>query len=127
MWLIQSVEYSGSGLTRNRTVPAMADDDINVESSSAEAALAEQLDEVQLLEAMAGRDGEFEWRRGKDGRVSGRLQAFLQLDGEMTVRVARRDKWGGPRHCSCTVIAVHNHSGWLVGLGIQLYHLVKAN
>lgn len=69
----------------------MAEDSggISVENSAA----AEQVDEIRLLEAMAGREGEFEWRRGEDGRFSGRLQAFLQLpDGEMTVRLARREK-----------------------------------
>ena len=57
-----------------------------------EGCLAEQLDEVQLLEAMAGREGEFEWRRGTDGRVSGRLQVFLTLDGELELSVAKRER-----------------------------------
>ena len=54
--------------------------------------LAEQLDEVQLLEAMAGREGEFEWRQAPEGRVTGRLQVFLGLDGELEVCVAKRER-----------------------------------
>ena len=52
----------------------------------------EQLDEVQLLEAMVGREGEFEWRQDEEGRVSGRLQVFLNLEHELTVCVARRER-----------------------------------
>ena len=55
--------------------------------------LAEQLDEVQLLEAMAGREGEFEWRQARDGGISGRLQVFLNLSGqELLVSVAKRER-----------------------------------
>ena len=55
--------------------------------------VAEQLDEVQLLEAMAGRDGEFQWRQTRNGRISGRLQVFLNLgDEELTVSVAKRER-----------------------------------
>ena len=58
------------------------------------AALVEQLDEVQLLEAMVGREGEFEWRQEeRGGRISGRLQVFLQLDRELNVRVTRRERY----------------------------------
>ena len=54
--------------------------------------MAEQLDEVQLLEAMAGQEGEFEWRQARDGRISGCLQVFLNLSRqELIVSVAKRD------------------------------------
>ena len=56
------------------------------------APLAEQLDEVELLEAMVGRAGEFEWRQEDSGRLSGKLQVFLHLEGEMDVCVVRRER-----------------------------------
>jgi len=55
---------------------------------------AEQLDEVQLLEAMVGREGEFEWSQDEGGRVSGRLRVFLHLDAELAICVARKS---GPK------------------------------
>ena len=59
-----------------------------------EGCLAEQLDEVQLLEAMVGREGEFEWgKQGPEGRVSGRLQVFLSLESELELCVAKRERW----------------------------------
>ena len=64
-----------------------------VGASSSPPSLTEQLDEVQLLEAMVGREGEFEWRQDEHGLVSGRLQVFLQLDQELVVRVARRERY----------------------------------
>ena len=60
-----------------------------------EGCLAEKVDEVQLLEAMVGREGEFEWGRGPDGRVSGRLQVFLSLDSEPELCVAKRERAAG--------------------------------
>ena len=54
--------------------------------------MAEQMDEVQLFEAMAGQEGEFEWQQARDGGISGRLQVFLNLSGqELIVSVAKRD------------------------------------
>lgn len=62
--------------------------------ASVNRSLSEQLDEVQLLEAMVGRDGEFEWRQEEEsGRISGRLQVFLQLDQELVVHVAKRERY----------------------------------
>lgn len=62
-------------------------------ASSSPPSLTDQLDEVQLLEAMVGREGEFEWRQDENGRISGRLQVFLHLDQELAVRVARRERY----------------------------------
>lgn len=62
-------------------------------SQGASSSTAEQLDEVQLLEAMVGREGEFEWSQDEGGRVSGRLQVFLHLDEELVVCVAKRERW----------------------------------
>lgn len=56
--------------------------------------LAQQLDEVQLLEAMAGRDGEFKWRQDDTGRISGTLQIFLHLERDLDVCVVRRERYG---------------------------------
>ena len=61
------------------------------------APLAEQLDEVELLEAMVGRAGEFEWRQEDSGRISGKLQVFLHLEQELDVCVIRREKYVYPR------------------------------
>ena len=72
----------------------MASNDSSVvDSSVTSSAVQEQLDEVQLLEAMMGRDGEFEWRQEENGCISGRLQVFLRLERELVVSVARRERY----------------------------------
>lgn len=57
------------------------------------ASLAQQLDEVQLLEAMAGREEEFKWHQDGTGHISGVLQIFLHLEQELEVCVVRRERY----------------------------------
>ena len=83
-----------------------------------EAALAEQLDEVQLLEAMAGREGEFEWRREENGRITGRIQVFLNLERELDVCLARRERyvvvWRVPIDTTVLrCVSLHSYMQWI--------------
>lgn len=64
---------------------------VSCEPSSA--SLAQQLDEVQLLEAMSGREEEFKWRQDDAGRISGTLQVFLHLEQDLDVCVVRRERY----------------------------------
>lgn len=57
------------------------------------ASLTQQLDEVQLLEAMAGREGEFQWQQDGTGHISGTLQIFLHLEQELEVCIVRRERY----------------------------------
>ena len=90
----------GSSKLGARMVDAACRDGLLESPGPHSTCLAEQLDEVQLLEAMAGREGEFEWRQARDGGISGRLQVFLNLSGhELLVSVAKRER--------CVVCARH--------------------
>ena len=75
----------------------------NIGSPTPAAPLAEQMDEVELLEAMVGRAGEFEWRQEDSGRISGKLQVFLHLEQELDVCVVRREKYVLPPLCMLCV------------------------
>ena len=75
-----------------KTASSASSDVLEQPPRPVEGCIAEQLDEVELLEAMAGRAGEFEWRQGPDGRVSGRLQVFLSLENELEPCVAKRER-----------------------------------
>ena len=53
----------------------------------------DQLDEVEFLQAMMSKDGEFEWREDPStGTISGTLSVFLQLDGPFMLRLVRKRK-----------------------------------
>ena len=55
--------------------------------------LQDQLDEVEFLQAMMSKDGEFEWREDPStGTISGTLSVFLQFDGPVTLRLVRKRK-----------------------------------
>ena len=75
-----------------KTASSASSDVLEQPPRPVEGCIAEQLDEVELLEAMVGREGEFEWRQGPDGRVSGRLQVFLSLENELEPCVAKRER-----------------------------------
>lgn len=63
-------------------------------SGTSPSCLAEQLDEVQLIETMTARDGEFEWRQEQNnGRISGCIQVFLNLDQQIDVCIARKERY----------------------------------
>lgn len=53
----------------------------------------DQLDEVEFLQEMMSKDGEFEWSEDPStGAISGTLSVFLQLDGPLTLRLVRKRK-----------------------------------
>ena len=53
----------------------------------------DQLDEVEFLQAMMSKDGEFEWREDPStSTISGTLSVLLQFDGPVTLRLVRKPK-----------------------------------
>jgi len=52
-----------------------------------------QVDEVELLQAMMSREGEFEWREDERRRtISGTLSVFLQLEQPISLKLVRKPK-----------------------------------